>query len=245
LNELERFADQRREAARQMANDVNLRELSLRWFVAGWPHHYSHNFTWMGRPIIQYPQDLVAIQEIVWRVQPQLIVGTGVAHGGTTVFFASLLELLGGNGRVLGIDIEIRPRNRRAIEEHPLFPRITLLEGSSTDPGIVTRVQEEARARPRVLVVLDSMHTHEHVLAELHLYAPLVPRDSYLIVQDTLIEDLPADLWPDRPWGPGNSPKTAVREFLCGTDRFEVDRDIENKLLLTVAPGGYLRCVKD
>ncbi len=191
----------------------------------------------------EYPQDMFALQEIIWEVRPELIIETGVAHGGSLVFSASILELLGGNGRVLGIDIEIRPHNRVAIQQHPLAHRIELLEGSSTDPAIVAQARQRAEGR-HVLVMLDSNHTHDHVLAELHAYSPLVTPGSYLIVLDTIVEHMPADCFPDRPWGPGNNPKTAVHQFLRTTDRFVIDHQIPEKLLITVAPDGYLRCIK-
>ncbi len=203
---------------------------------------YSYNFSWMGRPIIQYPQDMIAMQEILWAVRPDLIVETGIAHGGSLVYYASLCELL-GHGRVLGIDIDIRPHNRQAIEAHPMFRRIGLLQGSSTDPAIVQQVAAQAAGK-RVLVVLDSNHTHDHVLAELGAYAPLVSVGSYCVVFDTVVEDLPPGLYPDRAWDVGNNPKTAVHEFLRRDDRFEIDHDIEAKIQITVAPDGYLRRIK-
>jgi cephalosporin hydroxylase len=200
---------------------------------------YSYNFSWMGRPIIQYPQDMIAMQEILWAVRPDLIVETGIAHGGSLVYYASLCELI-GQGEVLGIDIDIRAHNRQAIETHPMFRRISLLQGSSIDPVIVQQVTARAAGK-RVLVVLDSNHTHDHVLAELEAYAPLVSVGSYCVVFDTVVEDLPPGQYPDRPWDVGNNPKTAVHEFLRRDDRFEVDRDIEAKIQITVAPDGYLR----
>jgi cephalosporin hydroxylase len=226
-----------------MASDPGMQSASRDFFLRSCEHKYSYNFSWLGRPIIQYPQDLIAMQEIVWAVKPGLIVETGIAHGGSLVFYASLLELVGGEGRVLGIDVEIRPHNRLALERHPLFRRISLIEGSSTDAAVARQVREQCRSP--VLVVLDSNHTHAHVLRELELYAPLVTRGSYLVVFDTVVEDMPAGCFPDRPWGPGDNPRTAVRAFLQSTDRFEVDREIEDKLQITVAPGGYLRCIKD
>jgi cephalosporin hydroxylase len=203
---------------------------------------YSYNFSWMGRPIIQYPQDMIAMQEILWTVRPDLIVETGIAHGGSLVYYASLCELM-GSGEILGIDIDIRAHNRRAIEEHPMFRRISLLQGSSVDPAIVQQVAARAAGK-RVLVVLDSNHTHDHVLAELDAYASLVSIGSYCVVFDTVVEDLPAGQYPDRPWGVGNNPKTAVHEFLGRDDRFEIDRDIEARIQITVAPDGYLRRIK-
>jgi cephalosporin hydroxylase len=229
---------------RQMAHDPEVVALSQQFFNKTIQYRYSYNFTWLGVPVIQYPQDLLALQELIWRVKPRLIVETGVAYGGATLFYASLLELLGGDGQVVGIDIEIRSHNRRAIEAHPLSRRVRLIEGSSIDPQVVAQVKAlAARAQP-VLVILDSNHTCAHVRQELEGYAPLVKEGSYLVVLDTVIEDLSPELIGPRPWGPGNSPRTAVQEFLGNTDRFVVDDEMENSLLLTVAPGGYLKCVK-
>ncbi|NNF43016.1 MAG: cephalosporin hydroxylase [Phycisphaerales bacterium] len=229
--------------ARQRA-DGTLVELSRRWIEATTPSKYTYNFTWLGRPIIQFPQDILAVQELIWNVRPDLIVETGVAHGGSLVLSASCLELLGSDGRVIGIDIEIRPHNRAAIEAHPLAHRIDLLEGSSTDPAIAAAVADRARGR-RVMVFLDSNHTHAHVAEELRLYAPLVGAGSYVVVFDTIIEFMPPGSFPDRPWDVGDNPYTAVQEFLTRSDRFAVDADMEAKLLITVAPGGYLRCLAD
>ena len=211
-------------------------------------YKYTYHFTWLGRSIIQFPQDILAMQEIIWKVKPDLIIETGIAHGGSLIFHASMLELnaiCGGpeDAQVLGIDIEIRPHNRKAIEAHPMFRRISMIEGSSTDKETAGQVYNFAKGKKNILVCLDSMHTHDHVLKELELYSPLVTKGSYLVVFDTIIEDMPAGSFPDRPWDKGNNPKTAVWEFLKNNDRFEVDRTIENKLLITVAPDGYLRCV--
>ena len=218
--------------------------LGLDFVSATAPYRYSYNFTWLGLPIIQFPQDMVAMQELVWHVKPDLIVETGIAHGGSLVFYASLLELVGSDGQVLGIDIDIRPQNRRQIEAHPLARRIRMIEGSSTDPSVLERVREIAANR-RTMVVLDSNHTHEHVLQELRLYSDLVQEGSYIVVMDTVVEDMPAGSFPDRPWDIGDNPKTAVRAFLQESDRFQIDRSIPEKLLISVAPGGYLRCISD
>lgn len=204
---------------------------------------YSYNFSWMGRPIIQYPQDILAMQEIIWNIKPDIIIETGIAHGGSLIFYASMLELLGENGLVIGIDIDIRRHNRAEIEKHPMFKRIKMIEGSSIDEAIVEKLLKIAEGK-KVLVCLDSNHTHEHVLRELELYAPLVSVGSYCVVFDTIVEDMPAGSYPDRPWDKGNNPKTAVYEFLKKNDHFEIDKNIENKLLITVAPDGYLRRVK-
>ncbi len=229
----------------EMGLDGDLKKQAFDLFLKMCRYKYSYNFSWLGRPIIQFPQDIAAIQEIVWRVKPDLIVETGIAHGGSLVLWASLLELIGADGLVLGVDIEIRPHNRAAIEEHPLARRIRMIEGSSIASPVIQQVQQVAAGRERVMVVLDSNHTHAHVREELRLYSRLVRRGSYLIVLDTVVEDMPADFFPERPWGPGNNPKTAVWEFLRHNDRFEIDREIGEKLLITVAPDGYLRCVKD
>ncbi len=228
-----------------MREDQALQRLGKDFILRTHPCQYSYNFTWLGRPIIQFPQDMIAVQEIIWREKPDLIIETGVAHGGSLIFSASLLELLGGDGRVLGIDIDIRQHNRREIEAHPMFKRIDLVDGSSIDASVVEQARQAAEGKQTVMVILDSNHTHDHVLEELRIYSPLVTKDSYLIVFDTIVEDMPESFFSDRPWGVGNSPKTAVWEFLKETDRFEIDKETEAKLLITVAPDGYLRCVKD
>jgi cephalosporin hydroxylase len=228
-----------------MYEDNNLRTLSQRWFIESCRYRYSYNFKWMGRPIIQFPQDIVMMQEIIWKVKPKLIIETGIAHGGSLIFYACMQEIIGESGRVLGIDIDIRSHNRVEIEKHPMFRHITMIEGSSIDPNVVNQVHDLAVGRSPVLVALDSNHTHEHVFRELELYSCLVTKGSYLVVFDTIVEDMPDDFFVDRPWGKGNSPRTAVREFLKTNQRFVIDADIEKKLLITVAPGGYLKCIKD
>lgn len=209
---------------------------------------YSYNFSWMGRPIIQYPQDMIAMQEIIWEIKPDLIIETGIAHGGSLIFSAAMLELVasctGIEGEVIGLDIDIRPHNKKAIEEHPMYKRITMIEGSSIAPEIVAQVVALAKGKQRVLVCLDSNHTHDHVLAELQAYAPLTTVGSYCVVFDTVVEDMPKELSGDRPWGPGNNPKTAVFEYLKTHDEFVINKDIDHKLLISVAPDGYLKRVK-
>ena len=214
------------------------------WMDQANEHRYSYNFSWLGLRIIQFPQDLIAMQEIIWEVKPDLIIETGIAHGGSSVFYASMMQLLGRGGEVISIDIDIRQHNRTAIENHPMFKHITMLEGSSIDEDIFQQVSMLARDRETVLVVLDSNHTHSHVLKELQLYSLLVTKGSYLVVFDTVIEDMPPGSFPDRPWDKGDNPKTAVWEFLKTNDRFEIDKGIQDKLLITVAPDGYLKCIK-
>ena len=228
-----------------MAEDQNINDLGRRWFLESFRHEYSYHFRWLGVPIIQYPQDIVALQEIIWRVQPDAIVETGIARGGSLIFSASMLELLGGDREVVGVDIDIRHHNRIAIETHPLAKRISMIEGSSVDKEVVDAVRRKVEGRERVLVILDSNHTHDHVLKELRLYSPLVTAGSYLIVFDTVVEQMPDEFWGDRPWGKGDNPLTAVHAFLEETDRFEIDSEIHTKLQITVAPDGYLRCVRD
>ncbi len=207
---------------------------------------YSYNFHWLGQKIVQYPQDIVAIQELLFEIKPDLIIETGIAHGGSLIFYASMLELnalCGGpqKAEVAGVDIDIRAHNRKAIERHPLFKRITMFEGSSINSDIIKKVKEKSSNKKNIFVCLDAMHTHEHVLAELEAYAPLVSVGSYCIVFDTIIEDLSADFFEDRPWSPGNNPKTAVLEFVENNPDYVIDYNISDKLLITVAPDGYLK----
>lgn len=210
---------------------------------------YSYNFFWLGRPVIQYPQDIIAMQEIIWSVKPDLIIETGIAHGGSLIFYASMLELnaaCGGpqDAKALGVDIDIRAHNRKAICAHPMFKRITMIEGSSTAPGIIEQVKTSAADKRRILVCLDSNHTHDHVREELEVYAPLVSIGSYCVVFDTVIEHMPLGMFPDRPWGPGSNPKTAVWEFLKNHTEFIIDKNIEHALLITASPDGYLKRVR-
>lgn len=245
MNEEEKFKNQNRIQIQEQGKDKELSAKSLDWLVSSSEHGYSYHFSWLGRPIIQYPQDIIATQEIIWSVNPDLIIETGVAHGGSLIFSASILELLGNNGQVLGIDIDIRDHNREQIERHALSKRITMIQGSSIDRQVVDQVFDFAKDKQRILVILDSMHTHEHVLEELRRYSPLIQSGSYLIVFDTIIEDMAEDSFPDRPWGKGDNPKTAVWEFLKENDRFEINYHMDDKLLVSVAPNGYLSCVKD
>nr|WP_305793074.1 cephalosporin hydroxylase family protein [Sedimenticola hydrogenitrophicus] len=229
---------------------------SIEFMRASIMSKYSYNFSWQGRPIIQYPQDIIAMQELIWEIKPDLIIETGIAHGGSLIFSASMLALLDmydaiergetidpkfSLRKVLGIDIDIRAHNRSAIEAHPLSSRIEMIEGSSISPDIIEQVHAIATNFSRVLVCLDSNHTHDHVLAELQAYAPLASVDSYCVVFDTVVEDMPADMFPDRPWGPGDNPKTAVWKYLSEHSEFEIDKSIQHKLLITVAPDGYLK----
>ena len=240
----DQFESEKKEWIRRIASDTGLQKISLEWITHASRYKYSYHFTWLGRPIIQFPQDIVMMQEIIWNTRPDVIIETGIAHGGSLIFYASMLELLGNGGKVLGIDIDIREHNRREIERHPLYKNIQMVEGSSTDKDVVDQVSAAAQGK-RVLLSLDSLHTHDHVLKELKLYSPLVSRGSYIVVFDTIIEDFPDGSFPDRPWKKGNNPMTAVKKFLELTDRFVVDTEITSKLLISSAVNGYLRCVKD
>lgn len=239
------IADFLRETKQRIINNganTDLQEAAKKFNIESNKAQYSYNFKWMGRPVIQYPQDILAMQELIWDVKPDLIVETGIAHGGSLIFYASMLELI-GNGEVLGIDIDIREHNRKEIEKHSMFKRITMIEGSSIDPAIVEKVKSLAGEKTKIMVVLDSNHTHDHVLAELEAYAPLVSLNSYLVVFDTIVEQLPNDYLPGqkRPWGVGDNPLTAVRKFISNNPNFEIDEEINNKLLISVAPDGYLK----
>jgi len=241
----EQFKKERTERIGKMGADQKLKETAQAFTVASTTAGYSYNFTWMGRPIIQYPQDMVAMQEIVWDMQPDVIVETGIAHGGSLVFSASLLRMLGGDGYVVGVDIDIRAHNRAAIEAHPMAPHIRMIQGSSVDDATADQVRESIKGRKNPLVVLDSNHTHAHVLRELELYSPLVRKGGWLVVFDTVVENMPGDFYPDRPWGIGDNPMTAVDAFLQTNDRFVIDEAMDAKLAVSMAPRGYLRCVKN
>lgn len=234
------FAAERRAIIAGIADDAPCRTAARDFRQAAARLRYTYTFDWLGLPVIQFPQDLVALQEIVWRTRPDVIVETGIARGGSVVFHASLMAMTGG-GRVIAVDNALRPHNRRAILGHPLAGRISLVDGSSVDPAVVARVRALAGDRARAMVVLDSNHTRGHVGRELELYAPLVAPGCYLVVFDTLVEEMPDGTYPDRPWGPGNSPATAVADFLASTDAFERDAAIDAKLCISAALGGWLR----
>lgn len=247
-------------AERVSANGKNavLGESTAAFMRASIEAKYSYNFSWLGRPIIQYPQDMAAMQELIWEIKPDIIIETGIAHGGSLIFSASMLALLEmceaiesgvsfdpnkPKRKVLGVDIDIRPHNRAAIEAHPMSSRIQMIQGSSIAPQIVAEVKAAVATCKKIMVCLDSNHTHEHVYEELKAYAPLVTPGSYCVVFDTVVEDLPAELAFDRPWGPGDNPKTAVWKYLQEHAEFAIDRTIQDRLLITVAPDGYLKRV--
>ena len=241
---------------KSLGDDKDIQALSRVWVREIARHRYAYNFFWLGRPIIQFPQDIVAMQELIWEIKPDLVIETGIAHGGSLIFSASMLAILDmcdaieekksidpsqSKRKVLGIDIDIRSHNREAIEAHPMASRIQMIQGSSISREIIDQVHSIAAQYSKILVCLDSNHAHEHVLEELKAYAPLVSNGSYCVVFDTLVEDMPKEMFPDRPWGPGNNPKTAVFEFLKSHPEFEIDKSIDHKLLISVAPDGFLK----
>jgi len=244
IDPIQAFVEERSERIKRNGVNEALQEAARDFNVESNRAQYSYNFSWMGRPIIQYPQDMIAMQEIIWSVKPDLIIETGIAHGGSLIYYASLLELI-GKGEVLGIDIDIRQHNRKEIEKHPMHKRITMIQGSSTSDETLRQVRKHAKEKEAVVVCLDSNHTHEHVLNELNLYSPFVSVNSYIVAFDTIVEDLPEGYFSQkRPWGISNNPKTAVDEFLKMNNNFMADHSIDNKLLISVAPGGYLKRVK-
>lgn len=249
MNPIQQFEQEKRERINQNSMDITLKGLAGEWLQESMLKQYVYNFNWMGRPIIQSPIDIMAMQEIIWDVKPDLIIETGIAHGGSLIFSASMLALLEicgeiEKGEVLGIDIDIRDHNKKAIENHPLNKKITMFEGSSVDEKMIAKVHEFAKRGKKILVCLDSNHTYEHVIAELRAYSGLTSIGSYCVVFDTLVEDMPEEFSNNRPWGKGNNPKIAVHEFLKDNDSFIIDKNIENKILVTVAPDGYLKRVK-
>lgn len=246
MNESLKFKEECTQRIQNQADNEPLLQATKDFTFESIKSGYSYNFSWLGRPIIQYPQEMIALQEIIWEVKPDLIIETGIAHGGSLIFSASMLALLEvcgeiENGQVLGIDIDIRAHNKEAIEAHPLNKKITMFQGSSVDEEMIKKVHEFAKRGKKILVCLDSNHTHEHVLEELKAYAHLVSVGSYCCVFDTVIEDMPEGSFPDRPWDKGDNPKTAVWEYLKECDDFVMDKSIENKILITVAPDGYLK----
>lgn len=242
MNEIEKFKLERAAAIEDMGRDLDLRKKSIDWMLHADKYKYTYNYTWMGRPIIKYPNDILILQEIIWNVKPDYIIETGIAHGGSIIFSSSILELI-GHGEVIAIDIDIRKHNRDEIEKHPMYKRITMIEGSSVDPAVVKTVKEKVKGK-KVLVCLDSLHTHDHVLQELQMYSDIVTVGSYIVCPDTFIEYFPKGYYGDRPWDVGNNPMTAVRAFLEQNDKFIIDKEIDNKLMITEGFDGYLKRIK-
>jgi cephalosporin hydroxylase len=235
------FNTERDNRVRRFVDDADFREVSNTWRQMALERKYMNNFSWLGRPLIQLPGDVMAVQELISAVRPTVVIETGVAHGGSLILSASMQMLNGIDGKVVGVDIEVRPHNRKALEKSRFADRIRLVEGSSIAEKVFDAVQREVSPEDRVMVFLDSNHTHEHVFKELELYSRLVSVGSYLVVFDTHVEDMPEDFqWTDRPWGKGNNPKTAVRAWLPLNQGFEIDHRIESKIMITSAPDGFL-----
>jgi cephalosporin hydroxylase len=240
------FEKRNKKNIKKMGKNESLKKLSNKWMMESSLDEYSYHFRWLGVPIIQFPQDIIGLQEIIWKIKPDLIIETGIARGGSLIFSASMLQLI-GKGSVLGIDVDIRKENKEKILKHPLNKRIKMIEGSSIDKIVINKVNKIAKNKKNILVILDSNHTHDHVLSELKAYSKIVKKGSYVIVFDTRIEDIP-DKYSKKlmngDWNKKDNPKTAVHEFLKENKRFKIDHDIENKLLITVAPDGFLKCIK-
>ena len=243
MDKIKEFEKERVERIKNYTDCTALKDAANKFVEESTQPLYTYNFSWMGRPIIQFPQDMIAMQELIWEIKPDLIIETGIAHGGSLIYYASIMELI-GKGEILGIDIDIREHNKKAILEHPMSKRISMIQGSSIDEDIITQVKKFAEGKKTIMVCLDSNHTHDHVLKELEAYAELTSVDSYCVVFDTIVEDLPQGFYPDRPWDVGDNPKTAVFEYLKKNDDFVINDQIDNKLLISVAPSGYLKRVK-
>lgn len=218
-----------------------MRSLNLTWIQQAAEHRHLFRQEWLGERFFHLPGDVVALQHLCWQVRPRTIVTTGIAAGGGPIFVASMLELLGGDGRVIAIDPVVHDHVRTMLAEHPLAKRIDAIEGSTIDAATLERVRSLIGERTPVMVILDHNHTHAHVLRECELYSELVSAGSYMVVLDTIMEDMPDGYFAGKPYGKGNNPGTAVREFLATHDHFDVDHDIEDRVLMTLAPGGFLR----
>ena len=239
------FREERDAAVMEMANDERLKALSMDWMLQADQYKYTYNFTWMGRPIIKFPNDMVIQQELMWNLKPDLVIETGIAHGGSIIFSAAMQKMMDIDGKVVGVDIDIRDHNRVEIEKSPVFDRIELFEGSSTDPDIFAQISKIAAEHKTVMVFLDSLHTHDHVLEELRLYSTLVSKGSYCVLPDTFIQFFPKGYFSDtRPWDVGNNPYTAMEEFLSSSNEFEIDRFWSGKGMITETIDGYLKRVK-
>lgn len=238
-----KLEDDRQKTAKTLEQDNEVQKLAIDLITKSDRHFHAYQWNWLGLPIIQMTEDVMAAQELIWEIKPDVIVETGIAWGGSMVLYASILELI-GKGSVIGVDVVLPQGNIDRIMAYPFSKRISMICGSSIDPSVADRVKAKIRPGQTVMLMLDSNHTHDHVLEELKLYAPLVTKGSYIIVSDTVVEDIPEQTHRPRPWGHGNNPKTAVNEYLKTTDRFELDPYYNAKVLMTFDKGGYLRCVK-
>lgn len=240
------FEEHKRRQSIALGKDEAVFRQSVDFFSAVDRYDYPYLWNWMGVPIIQMPADIMATQEVIWATKPDVIIETGVARGGSVLFMASLLEMMGTGGKVIGVDIDIRAHNRDSIENHPMSKRVTLIEGGSVDVDTLARVRAEITAGARVMAVLDSDHSRAHVLEECRAYGAMVTPECYLVVADTLIGHMSAEQAPKKRsklWSMGDEPLAALNDYLSECDRFEVDEALNGKLVLASSPGGYLRCI--
>ena len=245
MDKVKQFYNERKNDIEKMGMDVDLRKKSLEWMLHADKYKYTYNYSWMGRPIVKYPNDMLIQQELMWMLKPDLIIETGIAHGGSIIFSASMQKMMGIDGEVVGIDIDIRPHNRKLIEEHPMYKNITMFEGNSTDKNFIKKIEEHVTGKKTVMVILDSLHSHQHVYLELQLYSKFVTLGSYCILPDTFIEFFPKGHYSrNRPWDVGDNPYTAMKQFINETDEFEVDKSLTNKAMITETIDGYLKRVK-
>jgi cephalosporin hydroxylase len=244
-NEVDNFFQERRRNIEAMSHDVELQAKTIDWMIHADKYKYTYNFSWMGRPIIKFPADIIVQQELMWKLKPDLVIETGIAHGGSIIFTASMLEMMEIRGEVVGVDIDIRPHNRKLIESHPMYKRITMYQGSSVDPNIVEKVKNHVEGKKTVMVILDSLHSHKHVYDELKAYTLFVTRGSYCILPDTFIEFFPKGYYADkRPWDVGDNPYTAMKQFINETEDFEIDKSVSSKAVITETIEGYLKKIR-
>jgi hypothetical protein len=242
---IQQFLDERNADIERMGSDQELRQKSIDWMIHADRYKYTYNYSWMGRPIIKFPNDMVIQQELMWELKPDLVIETGIAHGGSIIFTASMMEMMNIDGEVVGIDVDIRPHNRTKIEAHPMMKRITMYEGDSVSDAMVEKVRVHTNGKKCVMVILDSLHSHAHVYKELRSYAPMTTLGSYCILPDTFIEFFPKGYYSEtRPWDVGNNPHSAMKQYISETDNFEIDHARTDKAMITETIDGYLKRVK-
>jgi len=229
---------------KSMSRDKELKRKSISWMLHADKYKYTYNYRWMGIPIIKFPNDIVVLQEIIWKVKPDVIIETGIAHGGSIIFSATMMDLIGNNGLVIGIDVDIRKHNRLEIEKSKFYNRIKMIEGSSTSNKIVNKIKKYIKPKHKVMVFLDSNHTYSHVKNEIEIYSKLVTKNSYLVVEDTFTEYFPKNYFSNRPWDVGNNPIIAIKEFLKKNKNYKIDKNINDKLSITETFDGYLKRIK-
>ena len=227
-----------------MPQDSDLKKKSIDWMLHADKYKYTYNFRWTGIPIIKFPNDILALQEIIWKVKPDIIIETGIAHGGSIIFSATMLELIGKDGLVIGVDIDIRKHNRLEIEKSKFYKRVKMFEGSSVSKKIIKQIKSFIRPKSKVMVFLDSNHTYQHVKKEIEIYSKLVTKNSYLVVEDTFTEFFPKNYFSNRPWDVGNNPLIAINEFLKKNKNFKIDKNLNEKLSITETFDGYLKKIK-